>query len=506
MKRLSPSALATLRSLRSPLVVRRETRPNRITTIELRQWLPIIAFGIVLIWYILTPSAVAVMGLVTLGGLLAAAYLWARAMARHVAGSRQLRYAAAQVGDELEEIITLDNASDLPVLWAEFVDRSDLPGYAVASVRAADGHSFIRWRARAICTRRGLFTLGPWELHLGDPFGVFRVRQIYTQPQSLLVYPPLAALPDYLLPHRATVGDHRPLRQPLPTETINAISTRPYSPGDPLRRLHWRTTARRDAPYAKLFEPEATSTVWLIPDFDAAAHLSPQMDERPERSEAQRSEARPERSRRIEGRAAPSTAAQGAFLAEDGESLDSTEETMVLLAASLAAQLLRARLAVGLLTRTESLHVVLPRHGQPHLWQILQTLAPLHPPAQPQPLAKTLAQAQSLISARDLLVVITPSLDPEWPRALMRAARQRGGAEAILLDPASFGGTGRAETFVPLLVGLGLTAKIVRRGDVRPITASYGALRRWEFMTLGTGRAIARQTPRSAAAPNEFGG
>jgi hypothetical protein len=67
-----------------------------------------------------------------------------------------------------------------------------------------------------------------------------------------------------------------------------------------------------------------------------------------------------------------------------------------------------------------------------------------------------------------------------------------------LLDPASFGGAGRAESFVSLLAELGLTAKIVRRGELRPIPASYGTLRRWEFMTLGTGRAVVRQTPRGA--------
>jgi uncharacterized protein (DUF58 family) len=509
MKRFSSSVLITLRRLRGPFVVRRYTRPNRITTIELRQRLPVIAFVMVLLWHVAAPSEVTAMGLAALGGLLVAAYLWARAMARHVSGTRQLRYAAAQVGDELEERLTLHNASGLPVLWAEIVDRSNLPGYAVASVRATDAHSTVQWRAHAICTRRGLFTLGPWELRTGDPFGIFHVRQIYTQPQSLLVYPPLAALPDDLLPHRAAVGDHRPLRQPLPAETINAISTRPYSPGDPLRRVHWRTTARRDAPYAKLFEPEATSSIWLILDFGAAGHLDSNVIARREApKQSQQEMASPPAGARNDvgrgsshssGEQSRRNSAQGAH-PESEEPLASTEETMVLIAASLASQLLRARLAVGLLARTETLHAVLPRRGQPHLWQILRTLAPLHPPAQSQSLAQTLAQAQSLISVRDLVVVITASLDPEWPRALSRLARPRGGAEAILIDPASFGGMGHAEAHAPLLAEMGIPAKIVRRGDVRPIPGAYGTLRRWEFMTLGTGRAVARQTPRVAAA------
>jgi len=173
----------------------------------------------------------------------------------------------------------------------------------------------------------------------------------------------------------------------------------------------------------------------------------------------------------------------------------------VLLTASLAAQLLRARLSVGLLaaSHAETLSVVLSRSGQPHLWQILRALAPLHP-VRMWPLARTLAQAQGVISARDLTIVITPSLDPGWARALKRTARRRGGAEAILIDPASFGGPGHVEACVESLAAMGFTAKVVRRGAVRPLAGTYGSLRRWEFMTLGTGRAVARQTPRAASA------
>jgi len=331
------------------------------------------------------------------------------------------------------------------------VDRSSLPGYTVSSVRAADAQSMTRWHVRAICSQRGVFTLGPWELRLGDPFGMFLVRQVYTQPQSLVVYPPLAALPAHLLPHAATTGEHRLLRQPLRAETINAISTRPHVPGDPLRHCHWPTTARRAEPYIKVFEPEATSTLWLIPDFDRAAHV--------------------------------------------GQGEDSTEETMVILAASLAAHLLHERLSVGLVAYTEGPTVLPPRRGEASLWQFLSALAPLHAEC-PWPLAQTLERAQSLIAARDRVVVLTPAVSAEWLGALKRILGRGGAVDVILLDPASFGGEARAETGVALLNYAGLNVQVVRRGEVRPTRAAYGELRRWEFMTLGTGRVVVRQTPR----------
>jgi len=37
---------------------------------------------------------------------------------------------------------------------------------------------------------------------------------------------------------------------------------------------------------------------------------------------------------------------------------------------------------------------------------------------------------------------------------------------------------------------------VVRRGELRPVSGSYGELSRWEFKTLGTGRVYVRRAPR----------
>ena len=49
-----------------------------------------------------------------------------------------------------------------------------------------------------------------------------------------------------------------------------------------------------------------------------------------------------------------------------------------------------------------------------------------------------------------------------------------------------------------MLAEQGVPAHVVRRQDIRPATGTYGAVRRWEFKTLGTGRVAVMQTPRAA--------
>ncbi|HSV85411.1 MAG TPA: DUF58 domain-containing protein [Levilinea sp.] len=435
-------------------------------TIILKQPLVPLAFLAALIYYIFARTGIMAMVVATLGGMILIAYLWARSMALRVSAGRRLHYTAFQVGDEFEEHIRLTNDSYLPVLWAEFHDHSNIPGYSVSSVRSASGNSVTEWHAHTLCRQRGVFLLGPCELTTGDIFGIFQVQQCYLDRQEIVVYPPLAPLPAELLPHASSAGSHRQLRQPLPAETINANTTRPYISGDPLRRLHWRSTARRNALYVKVFEPETSSNIWLVPDFDASVQA--------------------------------------------GSGPDSSIETLVILTASLASQLLQEGLPVGLFTCASEPRAVLPRTGRPHLWTILRALAPLQ--AVPgQPLHNTLSQSRLLIPRRDLLIILTSSLDLEWALHRGMVHRQHSGgagrqhARAILLDPASFASGETQSTTSPSsgkllaqLASLGIHASLLRREDIRPVLGAFGTLRRWEFKTLGTGGIYVLQSPRQA--------
>ena len=144
---------------------------------------------------LVSPSRVWTSLLVVAAGTLVVAAWWAWQLARQVEVSRELRLAWMQVGGHIEESFTLVNRAPVPALWVEVVDYSNLPGYSASTVRAAGGRETVRWSARGFCGRRGEYQLGPWEVRLGDPFGLFLITLSFAAAEDVLIYPPVARWP-----------------------------------------------------------------------------------------------------------------------------------------------------------------------------------------------------------------------------------------------------------------------------------------------------------------------
>ncbi len=435
-----------------PVVIQRD-HENRMSILELRTWIPVLALGILLILHLRQPLTITAIGFAGLFGIIFTAFIWSRAMLYNVVGKRTLVYRAIQVGDEIEEIVEVHNKSLIPILWAEFVDNSNLPGYTISSVRSLNPRASIQWRAGAICNRRGLFHLGPWELRMGDPFGIFNVRHVFYEPEEILVFPPLAKLPPGLMPRGGSQGEFLLVPQPLHAETVNASFVRAYVPGDPLRQIHWPTTARRCELYVKGFEPEGTSTIWIVLDMDREVHF--------------------------------------------GEGLSSSEEVMIMIAASLAREYLQAGLSVGLYAHGDQHVIIPPQRSRSHFWTLLRGLAPLHTSAS-HSLAETIMAASAIQSSQHLAVVITPSLNTSWSAKMNPfASTNHGTVMAILLCSAESSQTGKTEAAVLELSKMGIKTRTVLPATVKPIYAAYGELHRWEFSQLGTGAIITRSKPRA---------
>jgi uncharacterized protein (DUF58 family) len=92
-------------------------------------------------------------------------------------------------------------------------------------------------------TRRGIFDVDPLEVNRRDSYEFFRTSRTFAAVERIWVYPRILPL------RRLSSGQMRHLEGPSsdvsPQGTITFHRLRDYVPGDDLRLVHWRSSARR---------------------------------------------------------------------------------------------------------------------------------------------------------------------------------------------------------------------------------------------------------------------
>jgi len=419
-----------------------------VTRIKLRSPIGPIAVAVLLFLQIFSPARAVLFLLLVVSGVLAVSYFWARELGRGIQLRRFRRYGWAQVGDIIEERFILRNDGMMPALWIDIRDHSNLPGYSASRATGVGGRATTRWTTEGSCSQRGIYTLGPLELHTSDPFGLFDVTLEHRYSESFVVYPPLAAIPRLFEPRGNSRGSARTNIRTLDL-TTNAGGVRQYVPGDALNRIHWRTTARRSMPhheelFVKEFDLEPSGDLWILVDMDTNAHA--------------------------------------------GQGLQSTEEYAVILAASLANEMLLANHAVGLFTHTDGPLIVPPRKGHQQLWEILRVLAGLHAEST-VPFGEVLSLFEPVAGRGMSAAIITPSPEPAWLSGVGGVLRHGLHMHALLLDRASFGGAGNVDGLFQALADLGVAGHIIDKGFPFAFL-SQRRRQRPTYRTLGTGRVV----------------
>ncbi|HEX6988285.1 MAG TPA: DUF58 domain-containing protein, partial [Bacillota bacterium] len=122
-----------------------------------------------------------------------------------------------------------------------------------------------------ILPRRGLIRVDRVEITALDPLGLFAARLSLGHPLRLIVYPRAAG------PRRLPTSDRRPGGPRVtagwlwPDPALYA-GARPYRPGDPLRWVDWRATARRRSLQVKTFDSSRRAAVAVLVDLRTYSH------------------------------------------------------------------------------------------------------------------------------------------------------------------------------------------------------------------------------------------
>lgn len=120
----------------------------------------------------------------------------------------------------------------------------------------------------AECERWGAHRVGPLLVRVSDVLGAWWIERPVAAGRSLRVYPSEVRLRSLVAPRRTQplTGSRRSRAR---GEGVEYADVREYVPGDPLRRIHWRASARRGRLYVTERHPERNADVVLLVDGSA---------------------------------------------------------------------------------------------------------------------------------------------------------------------------------------------------------------------------------------------
>ena len=206
------------------------------------------------------------------------AKVWSRAVFRGLTLKLTPDRARAFAGETLDLNFELTNAKPIFVPWLEVSAElpyrlqcgipQTAPLYARQRLRwstAVSGGSRTRWRYVLECRHRGDYRLGPLRLRSGDLFGLFPGEIVVPSFHQVLVYPEIVPLKGLGLPLRELTGSITAPRN-LYEDTSRTAGTRDYQYGDPLKRIHWKGSARHRVLHVRQFESTTSMNLLMILD------------------------------------------------------------------------------------------------------------------------------------------------------------------------------------------------------------------------------------------------
>jgi uncharacterized protein (DUF58 family) len=109
---------------------------------------------------------------------------------------------------------------------------------------------------------RGAIVASNWVLESSDPLGFFRFRRKGTNGEIGLVLPRFTSLSS--LPQAREL--EASVSAPRSGSGTELFGVREYRPGDPLRRIHWRSSARLGELVVREYEPPGVQTIGIFCD------------------------------------------------------------------------------------------------------------------------------------------------------------------------------------------------------------------------------------------------
>jgi uncharacterized protein (DUF58 family) len=317
-------------------------------------------------------------------------------------------------GDSVPVVVELEATGSVAPAGATLVERVGRLGEQRHALRRNGRRLSVRYKLERL--PRGRYTFDDVRVEIADPFELERVAVPLPAPGALLVYPRLVRLGHLFSESGSRSHDGR--RMLLRRQSgFELHGVREYEQGESLRRVHWRSTARRGQLMVKELEDAPRDEIAVLLDADRASTVGASFD--------------------VQVRAA-------------GSILD--------------AYVRYGRRAV-LVVNSERREVQQVHSAAADWRRALELLAAVEPTGD-APLARLLAEEDGPAARALELAVITSRLEPGLADRLVQRALARRKVSLVYVDPASFnGGARRPEPLLLRLSAAGVPVAVARDGD-----------------------------------------
>ena len=217
--------------------------------------------GLVQLWVLATAAILALLG----------AVVWTSTRTVDVEATRHV-VRRLQVGVDGRVDLTVVSAGSRPTPLLTLTDAFDGGRRHARSFSRRSPETTARAAYRVPTERRGRYEIGPLRASVGDPFGLSSrtwraagLDEVIVQPRVHEVMPlPEGGGDDLDSDDRRVVGQL--------DVTGEFLMLREYAPGDDLRRVHWKSTARHQRLMIRQDESRRRAPVLVMLDVRSSAH------------------------------------------------------------------------------------------------------------------------------------------------------------------------------------------------------------------------------------------
>ncbi|MBI9034938.1 MAG: DUF58 domain-containing protein [Bacteroidales bacterium] len=370
-------------------------------------------------------------------------WLWTSLSIVGISIKRYARGFRQEVGEVFEEKYEVNNELKIFRLWLEIKDLSMMQSSGSSRVISSLGPKSMRtYSSYTLLYYRGEYELSPTKILSGDPFGLFSTYKIVESKQNLLVLPYLLELNTFPVASGQLAGGVAVKRKTPQIEPPNVVSVREHAHGDPLSRIHWPSTAKRDMLMVKEFEQDPQVQVWIILDAYKNAHQEPFHTDEKQLNQI------------------PLWWLKKSVF----ELPKSTIEYGVTIAGSVAKYYLREGQTVGLITSGKKQIVMSPEKGERQLNKILEALA-LTSADGKLPLHGLLELQTKQIAKGSTVVVISPANVDTIKKSISVLFKRGIKPIYIVFEPGSFGGFAQEEEINASFRDWSVPYSLIKYGD-----------------------------------------